>query len=121
TRRGRFGRVGCVVAALAAGVLFAPAARAESEEAIAQKQARQKQVQADTDHVVRRIGTMLRVLEYYQLDRTAETKLLDEVAATLSGLSRRQMAEVVARLEAAARAPDEAGSDRELEQAYAPH
>ena len=41
---------------------------------------KQKDVRSDTDHVVRRTGTMLRVLDYYKLDRSAEKRLLDEVA-----------------------------------------
>src|SRR5439155_12208417 len=86
-----------------------------------QQQEQQKQVQADTDHLVRRIGTMLRVLQYYQLDQGAEKKLLDEVVTTLSGLSRNQMAKVIDRLDKAAKAPDDKTGSAQLQRAYQKH
>src|SRR5262249_30132128 len=104
------------VAALAAVALLLPALHANENNREQQEQ--QKQVQADTDHLVRRIGTMLRVLQYYQLDKGAEKKLLDEVVTTLSGLSRNQMAEVIDRLDKAAKAPDEKSGDAQLQKAY---
>src|SRR2546421_13111358 len=99
--------------------LFSATARADTAEDIALQQERQKQIQADTDHMVRRVATMLRVLEYYQLDQNAERKLLHEVAVTLSGLSRKQMNDVLARLDAAAKTPDANTADEELQTGYA--
>jgi hypothetical protein len=89
--------------------------------ALSGQQVKQKQVQADTEHMVRRVRTMLRVLDYYQLDKRSEKQLLDDVASTLAGLSKEQMNEVIARLEAAARAPDDRKLEKELEEAYARH
>jgi hypothetical protein len=85
------------------------------------KQEQQKLVQADTDQTVRRVSTMLRVLDYYQLDKRGERQLLDEVAGTLAGLSRAQMNEVIARLEAAAKAADEKQVRSHTEGAYVRH
>jgi colicin import membrane protein len=85
------------------------------------QQEHQKTVQADTNHMVRRTSTMLRVLDYYQLDKSAEKRFLDEVAATLAGLSREQMNEVIARLDKAARTPEGKKADQEVAQAYERH
>lgn len=91
----------------------------QAREAAQQEQ--QKQVQAETERAVLRMSTMLRALLYNQLDQAAETRLLAEAAQTLAGLSREQMAEVLTRLEAAARAPDEGRARQEVETAYARH
>lgn len=93
----------------------------DSPQDLARKQDREKQVQADTDHLVRRARTMLRVLDYYQLEKGAERRLLSEVAGVLRGLSRQQMNEVIARLEKAATIPDSAKVSAETEQAYVRH
>jgi hypothetical protein len=85
------------------------------------KQQQQQQVQADTDQTVRRVGTMLRVLDYYQLDKRAEGRLLNEVAGTLAGLSRAQMNEVIAHLETAAKMADEKRARTETEGAFVRH
>src|SRR5437879_1630913 len=65
--RRRLARVLCgsLLAALAAGFWLTQAAHAESETDAAR---RQEAIRAETDHLVRRVGTMLRVLEYYRLD-----------------------------------------------------
>src|SRR6267142_5786428 len=68
------------------------------------QQERQKQIQAETDYVVRRMGTMLRVLDFYQLDKASEKKMLEEMVGVLGGLSKAQMTDVIQRLEAAAKA-----------------
>jgi hypothetical protein len=74
------------------------AAQASEEELILQQE-RQKQIQADTDSMVRRLGTMLRVLEYYQVDKAGErtaipsdlvNKIVLEESAKL-GLVRRKI------------------------------
>src|SRR5688572_32961981 len=81
----------------------------------------QKRVQAETDQTVRRINTMLRALSFHRLDTAEENRVLEEIAVSLSGLSKEQMAEVVARLGAAAKAKDETKSKAELEEAYTRH
>src|SRR5262245_6521186 len=85
------------------------------------QQERQKQIQADTDYVVRRMGTMLRVLDYYQLDKAAEKKMLEEMAGVLGGLSKTQMREVIQRLDAAAKASSADQSNKEVAAAYERH
>ena len=64
---------------------------------------------------------MLRVLDYYKLDRSAEKRLLDEVAGTLAGLSKEQMAEVIARLEKAAKVNNDKKAQPEVDAAYDRH
>src|SRR5262245_45451235 len=94
--RVRYGRLltACV------GLLWlASLAGADSAKDAPSQQEKQKQVQAETDKTVRRMNAMVRLLVYNQLDKASETKLLDEVAQTLQGLSRDQMTEIVARLE----------------------
>ena len=94
--------------------------RGDAEDTAA-RQEKQVQIRAETDRLVRRLTTTLRVMSYYQLDKTEEKQMLDEVVGTLSGLSREQMAEVIARLEQAARTPDETKSQKEIDAAYARH
>src|SRR6516165_818507 len=101
-------------------VLSLPGARGEEADLAVQKE-RQKQIQAETDQFVKKVGTMLRVLEYYQVNKAAEQKMLKEVAVALSGLSKDQMAKVIARLDAAAQAPDKNKSEQEIKEAYARH
>ena len=55
------------------------------------QQEKQRQVQAETDHVVRRITTMLRVMQFYEI-ASPEKKIMEEMSGTLAGLSRNQMA-----------------------------
>src|SRR5947209_753145 len=88
---------------------------------LARQRDKQKDIRADTDHVVRRTSTMLRVLDYYKLDRSAEKRLLDEVAGTLAGLSKEQMTEVIARLGKAAKLSDARKSEQEIGVAYDRH
>src|SRR5216684_4140315 len=90
-------------------------------QGLTQQRDKQKDVRFDTDHVVRRTGTMLRVLDYYKLDRSAEKRLLDEVAGTLAGLSKEQMADVIARLEKATRISNQKEVLTEVDRAYDQH
>jgi len=96
-------------------------ARAASEEDLLLQQDRQKQIQAETDSMVRRLGTMLRVLEYYQIDKAGERKMMEEMTGALSGLSKKQMAEVIRRLESAAKSQDDKKTNEEVQQVYARH
>src|SRR5262245_10211769 len=108
-----------VVAIFAAVLCLASLSTADSaKDSPAAQQEKQKLVQAETERTVRRMNTMIRLLTYNQLDKASETRLLEEVAQTLSGLSQDQMREIMARLEAAARVPDETKSQQELELAY---
>ncbi len=110
-----------ILATLVGFIVLASAQAADPRPELAQQQQKQKKNQADTEHLVRRIDTMLRVLGYYQLDKNGDTRLLEEVASTLAGLSREQMTEVITRLEAAAKTRDESKSQKEVDQAYDRH
>src|SRR5262245_37756017 len=110
--------LGVVVVGLLA---LAPSLWGEEPADLLARQERQRQIQADTDLMVRRISAMLRVMEYYQLDKNAERQMLQEVATTLGALSRDQMTAVIAKLDAAAREPNAARSQKEADAAYAKH
>ena len=113
------------VAALIAGLVLsqAPAAFAQTDNAqdLLQQQEKQKQIQAETDQVVRRMTTMLRVMQFYGADKEAEADVLGEMKTTLAGLSKDQMAEVIRRLDEAARSPDAKQSEKAIEVAYSSH
>src|SRR5437764_1389083 len=68
---------------------------------LADQKDRQKQIKAEPDRLVRRIETMVRVLEYNRLTRSAEKKLHDDAPGTLAGLSKEQMTALIAALEKA--------------------
>jgi len=110
---------GCGLAILLALVL--PAGAGDARQPISNQQAKQRHVRQDTDHMVRRVSAMLRVLDYYRMDESSEKRILDEVAATLSGLSKEQMAEVIARLDKALKASDDKRSRQEVDEAYRQH
>src|SRR5229473_6911844 len=111
-----------VVLTLAATAWLGASVQGEPEiQDLARQRDKQKDIRADTDHVVRRTGTMLRVLDYYKLDRSAEKRLLDEVAGTLAGLSKEQMADVIARLEKATRISNQKEVLTEVDRAYDQH
>ncbi len=95
--------------------------RADSDEELALQEERQKQIQAETDSLVRRLGTMIRVLDYYQVDKASERKMMEEMAGVLSGLSQNQMTEVISRLESAAKSKDAKSADQEIQEAYERH
>ncbi|MGL4555240.1 MAG: hypothetical protein ACRC33_29080 [Gemmataceae bacterium] len=101
---------------LAALLLPTPAPAAEPTD----DKAKQAQLQAETDRLVLRIETMIRVMRYNRLERTAEKKLLDQVHGMLDGLSREQMAAVVAALDRAGALKGEA-RDTELKAARDRH
>ncbi|MBX7103065.1 MAG: hypothetical protein K1X57_03240 [Gemmataceae bacterium] len=82
---------------------------------------RQAAVQADTEQLARRVGTMLRVMEHYKLDAGGEKKLLEEAAGTLGGLSQKQMTEVLNQLDAAMKAADAESANKQVDAAYAGH
>ncbi|MBL8795515.1 MAG: hypothetical protein JNM56_16540, partial [Planctomycetia bacterium] len=123
TATNRLSRVGVGrFVAFGAGLFWlASLALADSTRPAPSQTDKQRQVQAETEKTARRMGTMIRLLVYNQLDKEAETKLLNEVATSLAGLSREQMTEVIARLEAAARAGDEDRTQQETDAAYARH
>src|SRR5437879_8778273 len=98
-----------IVAASLAFVL-APNVFASNDDEIRDQQEKQRQVQAETDHVVRRIATMMRVMQFYGLE-SADKKIMAEMGKTLSGLSKKQMMDVIRQLEAAGRATDEKKSE----------
>src|SRR4051812_4299423 len=84
---------GVVLALLGVVLFLGPpgGSDAATTAGLAEQKDRQKQIQAETDRLVRRIETMVRVLEYNRLDQLAQKQLLDEVGKALAGLSREQM------------------------------
>src|SRR5690242_1746786 len=111
-------RVSCV-ALLALPLVLAANAFA-SEDEVRDQQEKQRQIQAETDHVVSRIKTMLRVMSFYDIE-SPEKKIMEEMSGTLSGLSKNQMAEVIRQLEAAAVAKTEKQSDEAFDKAHKNH
>src|SRR5271155_5704120 len=105
----------------AGGFCFVSLAFADAVKDPGVQQDKQKQIQADTDRMVRRMETMVRVLVYNQLDKATETKMLEEVAGTLSGLSKQQMTDVINRLGSVQKAGDEVKTQAELDAAYGRH
>src|SRR5262245_36392273 len=98
----------------------APRGFADNDDDLRAKQERQRQIQAETDHAVNRITTMLRVMKFYGVD-SPEKKVMEEMSGTLSKLSKEQMADVVRQLEKAAVAKNEKDSDEAFEKAHASH
>jgi len=95
--------------------------QADDTKDIQDQKLEQLNAQGATEEVVHRIGTMLRVIEFYQPDKTAQRKTLERVAGTLASLSREQMEDVLRRLDAAAAEPDPNKSAKELEAAHTRH
>src|SRR5687768_10711988 len=85
---------------MGAWVALTPDGRSADDRELADQKDKQKQIQSDTDRLVRRIETMIRVYEYNRLD-SSNKELLEQVAGVLSGLSKEQMAALIAALEKA--------------------
>ena len=107
----------CLGAAFAASLGLADTAKDGKGQQLQQ----QKSTQAATEDVVQRIGTMLRVMEYYQPDKGQQRKTLERVATTLVNLSREQMEDVLKRLDKAAAEADPEKSASELKEAHDRH
>src|SRR5438045_9797134 len=112
-------RIKWVIAASFA-FLAAPSVFGQTEEELRDQQEKQRQVQAETDAVVRRITTMMRVMQFYGLE-SPEKKIMEEMGATLSGLSKNQMMDVIRQLDAAAVAKDEKPTEEALDKAHQSH
>src|SRR6516225_54636 len=106
--------------ALALGLRVCPSAFAQADSDLLAQKEKQQQIQADTDEVVRRLTTMLRVMQFYG-GKESQAKSLESMKTTLAGLSKEQMTEVIRRLEEAAKATDEKQSEKAIEAAYANH
>ena len=100
-----------------------PEERASDRAKLEEQIEKEKRVRAETDQAVRRVATMLSVLEFYGIDSGERKKMLEEVGKTLSKLNREQMAEVISRLNSAARAvaTDAAKSEKETLEAFEKH
>lgn len=85
------------VLVLVAGLFAAPSGEAD----LGEQKEKQKQIQQETEKLLRRIETMIRVLEYNRLGESGQKAMLDEVSKTLAGVSREQMAALLAALEKA--------------------
>ncbi|MFN3487045.1 MAG: hypothetical protein ACK44W_16390, partial [Planctomycetota bacterium] len=94
---------------------------AVSQEDTSAQQDLQRRVQAETEVTARRVETMVRALLFHRLDQVQERRLLEEVAGTLSTLSREEMARVLERLKAASAAPSDDAARVEIEGAYVHH
>src|SRR5438477_12948692 len=70
------------------------AAETDAQELI-QKQEQQRAIQAETERMVRQMETMIRVMQFYQLDRDEEKRMLADAAGVLSKLSQKQMSDVI--------------------------
>ena len=110
-----------IVAAMA---LCGPVAWAQtSEDELREQQEKQRRVQAETNEIVRRITTMLRIRQFYGIN-SPNRDALQEMAGTLNQLSKEQMAEVIRQLEKAADANSAKLSDKAdeaLEKAHQNH
>ena len=109
----------CVIAATLA-IVIAPFVVANDDDELRAQQERQRQVQAETEHVVKRITTMMRVMQFYGLE-SPEKKIMEEMGTTLSGLSKNQMMEVIRQLELASNAKDEKDSEEAYDKAHQNH
>src|SRR5579885_440549 len=105
--------------ALAALLAAAPAPAADPEPAARRDQ--QKRVLAEVEQTARRVTTTLRVLASQKLGPTDEQKVRDASAGGLRKLGREEMTAVLAHLDAAVKAPDEATATAEEHQAYQKH
>lgn len=129
-----FSWIACVVTVL--GLMAMPRSAAAQEADLAEQerelqriiqaelldqQARQKQIQEETEFTVHRLDAMMRVVKFYRLDKKAESKAMDEMKATLAKLSKVQMNEVIDRLDKAAAAPDKEEKDKNVLAAYDKH
>src|SRR5262249_2209130 len=109
----------CLSAAVAASMGLADTPRDDKEQK--QQKQQQQNTQIATEDVAQRIGTMLRVLEYYQSDKVQQRKTLERVATTLVALSHEQMEEVLKALDRAASEDDPERSAKELKEAHNRH
>jgi len=101
-------------------VALTPEGRSAPDRELTEQKDRQKQIQSDTDRLVRRIETMIRVYEYNRLDSSSDKELLEQVNGILTGLSKEQMTALIAALEKAQKEKGEARTD-ELKKAQARH
>ncbi len=108
-----------VFTALVGLVLLVPSLRAVEADLTEQEQ-RQKEVRAETDRLVRRLETILRILDHNHLQSSEEKQLLDRARKTLAGLSQEQMARALVALEAAQKAEGQTRVER-IKEAEARH
>jgi len=73
------------------------------EEELRKKQDKQRQLQAETDRVVRRLNTIMQVMQFYEVEHR-DKKIMEEMSRTLSHLSKEQMTQIIAEFEKAAQA-----------------
>jgi hypothetical protein len=119
-RRGSWLVGGAALGCMALGLL-ASVSLADNTKDIQDQKLKQKTTQVATEELVERIGTMLRVMEYYQPDKNSQHKTLERIAHTLAGLSRAQMEAVLKGLDKAAAEPDADKSSQELQAAHERH
>src|ERR1022692_1468686 len=107
--------------AIALALAIVPSAFANNnDDELRAQQDKQRAIQAETDHVVNRIATMLRVMKFYGVEST-EKKVMEEMSDSLGKLSKNQMADVIRQLETAIEAKTEKQSEEAYEKAHASH
>ncbi len=84
-------------------VLLVPSVRAVEPD-LTEQEERQKAVRAETDRMVRRLETILRIFDHNRLQSAEEKVLLDRARKVLAGLSHDQMARAITALESAQKA-----------------
>jgi hypothetical protein len=114
-RRSRFAASLALTAAVAA-----LAVSQDGPDPVRQRDA-QKKIQAQVEEASRRAGSTIDAMLFQRLSASLEQKTLEEVADSLRGLSEDQIQAVLAHLEAATKAPDEAAAGKEQKDAYAKH
>ena len=95
-----------------------PLAISKDLDPITQK-TEQEKIKKRIDEAARRAGSTLDAMRYQRLSSSTQQTILEEVAKGLRGLSDKEVKEVLARLDAAISAPDEATATKEQREAYA--
>ena len=122
SRRSPWARIAELGAAvLMVGALVLSSRADEATDQLIRQQEQQKQIQADTDRMVRQMESIVKLLQFNDLDKGQEAELLGEAVKTLGKLSANQMKDVIARLDAAAKAPDDKTANSEKQKAYERH
>ena len=106
-----------LAAALLVGTIV-PLAISKDLDPVIQKK-KQEEIKAKVDEAARRAGSTLSAMRYQRLSPSTQQALLEEVAKGLRGLSDGEINEVLAKLEAAIKAPDEATATKDQKEAHA--
>jgi hypothetical protein len=106
-----------LAAALLVGTLV-PLAISKDVDLTKQRE-EQKKIKARVEEAARQAGSTLSAMRYQRLSPSTEQTILEDVAKGLRGLSESELKEVLAKLDAAIVAPDDATATKEQKEAYA--